>query len=263
MSKIVKFILPLMLFIVIGFSHYTDNPIVSFEPFFKKNDSSGIIPPFPTLTDFDNEILRICGNWGSQPDEKDFRILLDDPQYQTIVQRIYNALDHQVITPNADLELFKDELIHIWFTNSGIEKETVGFTHIFCGQPDKHGLGGMHFVGRYVEAQKNKWAGAIWDNRFICSKTDIKPPVYTLGIQYLDPADGEIKVKCPGGYAYNLHADDILIFASTAFKELGKDGMCLYKIENDNYESLFIRHNGAILTFYPDLTPHGSCTCTH
>ncbi len=64
-----------------------------------------------------------------------------------------------------------------------------------------------------------------------------------------------IKVKCSNGYAYNLHADDILISATKAFKELGRDGMFLYKMEDDNYQSVFVRKNDAILTFYPDLTP--------
>ncbi len=31
-----------------------------------------------------------------------------------------------MITPDADLELLKDELANIWFTNSGSEKETIG-----------------------------------------------------------------------------------------------------------------------------------------
>jgi hypothetical protein len=39
------------------------------------------------------------------------------------VKGIYDKLDHQVITPDADLELFKDELANIWFTNSGSEKK--------------------------------------------------------------------------------------------------------------------------------------------
>ncbi|MFL3876679.1 hypothetical protein wTkk_000599 [Wolbachia endosymbiont of Trichogramma kaykai] len=101
-----------------------------------------------------------------------------------MVKKIYDKLDYQVITPSADLGLFKDELTKIWFTNSGTEKETIGFGHIFCGEPDKLGLGSMHFVGRYVEAQENKWTGAILDNESLCNKLDIKPPVYTFGIKY-------------------------------------------------------------------------------
>nr|WP_264374289.1 EndoU domain-containing protein [Wolbachia endosymbiont (group A) of Platycheirus albimanus] len=106
-----------------------------------------------------------------------------------------------MIKPDADLELLKDELANIWFTNSGSEKETIGFGHIFCGEPNDK-LGGMHFVGRYVEAQEDKWAVGI-----LCNESDIKPPVYTFGMKYLGK-DGEVKVKCPNGYAYNLHADN-------------------------------------------------------
>nr|WP_246038661.1 EndoU domain-containing protein [Wolbachia endosymbiont of Leptopilina clavipes] len=183
-----------------------------------------------------------------------------------MLKRIYDKLDHQVATPNAGLGLFKDELTKIWFTNSGVEKETIGFGHIFCGEPDRLGLGGMHFVGRYVEAQENKWAGAIWGNKSLCNKLDIKPPVYTFGMKYLGKG-GEVKVKCPNGYAHNLHADDILVSATKAFKELGKDGMCLYKMEDANYQSVFVRKNDAILTFYPDLTPKcndksTNCSCS-
>nr|WP_265043497.1 EndoU domain-containing protein [Wolbachia endosymbiont (group A) of Scambus nigricans] len=97
-----------------------------------------------------------------------------------------------MITPDADLELLKDELANIWFTNSGSEKETIGFVHIFCGEPNDK-LGGMHFVGRYVEAQEDKWAGAIWNDKSLCNKSDIKPPVYTFGMKYLGK-DGEVKV---------------------------------------------------------------------
>ncbi|MCA4775106.1 hypothetical protein IHO40_03200 [Wolbachia endosymbiont of Mansonella ozzardi] len=46
---------------------------------------------------------------------------------------------------------------------------------------------------------------------------------------------GEVKVKCLNGYAYNLYADDILVSATKTFKALGKDEMCLYKMEDDNY----------------------------
>ncbi len=165
MSKIVKLILcsiiPVIGFIFYIESHYL-NKKVKFEPFFK-TDSSGpsYMPQLPELTDFDRSTLAVCGEWGTEPTVEDFKILLDCPQHKETVEKIYEKLDHQVITPNASLELFKDELAKIWFTNSGTEKSTIGFGHIFCGEPDKLGLGGMHFVGRYVEAQEDQWAGAV------------------------------------------------------------------------------------------------------
>lgn len=64
--------------------------------------------------------------------------------------------------------------------------------------------------------------------------------------------DGEVKVKCPNGYAYNLHADDILVSATKAFKQC---------------QSVFVRKNYAILTFYSDLAPKcddksTNCSCS-
>lgn len=282
MSKIVKLILCLII-PIIGFTFYIkehyfsttqkDSPCiinskesiqVDFEPFFKTSPSDPEhLPPFPELTHFDKGVLRVCGDWGSQPSAEDFKILLNCPQNKGVVEEIYDRLDHQVITPNADLELFKNELTQIWFTNSGTKKETIGFGHIFCGEPDKMELGGMHFVGRYAEAQEEKWAGAIWNDKSLCNKLDIELPVYALGIKYLDQ-DGEVKVKCPDGYAYNLHADDILVHATKAFKELGKDGTYLYEMKDDNYKSFFVRKNDAILTFYPCLKPKcndNKCSC--
>ncbi|WP_458694703.1 EndoU domain-containing protein [Wolbachia endosymbiont of Aedes albopictus] len=284
MSRKSKIVLCLMIPIIgltsyVNGHYFTDSHIQKsveddFEPFFRTNPSQPkYIPDPPKLTEFDRDVLKICGDWGSYPSEKDFRSLLDSPEYQGVVKGIYDKLDHQVITPNADLGLFKDELTQIWFAGKGSKfarrgenGETVGFRHVFCDEPDKSKLGGMHFVGRYLEAQGNKWAGAIWYDA-PCNKTDIEPPVYTLGVKYLGRG-GNIKVNCEKGYAYNLHADDILVYATKAFKELRKDGGCLYEMEGGRYQSVFVRERNAIITFYPDLTPHCDdkrtyCSCSN
>lgn len=282
MSKKSKIVLCLMIPIIglipyVKDHYFADSHIQKsvgddFEPFFRTNPSQPkYIPDPPKLTEFDKGILKVCGDWGSYPSEKDFRSLLDSSEYQGVVKGIYDRLDHQVITPNADLELLKDELTQIWFADKGSKfarrggnGETVGFRHVFCGEPDKSKLGGMHFVGRYLEAQEGKWAGAIWDKPF--NKPEIQPPVYTLGIKYFD-TKRNIKTKCEKGYTYNLHADDILVYATKAFKELGKDGECLYEMEDGKYQSVFVRKHDAITTFYPDLTPHcggerTDCSCS-
>lgn len=103
-----------------------ENVEVNFEPFFSSQPAT-----VSELTDFDRGVLKVCGDWGAHPDKEDFKILLSCPQHQEVVKGIYDELDHQIVTPDADLELFKDELANIWFTNSGSEKETIGFGHIF------------------------------------------------------------------------------------------------------------------------------------
>ncbi|WP_333023770.1 EndoU domain-containing protein [Wolbachia endosymbiont of Pentidionis agamae] len=37
-----------------------------------------------------------------------------------------------------------------------MEDKKSAFRHIFCGEIDNDKLGGMHFVGRYVEVQKER-----------------------------------------------------------------------------------------------------------
>ncbi len=245
----------IILLALVGIFYYWPNK-VDFKPFFKTDSS------IPESTLFDIGILKVCGDWGEKPDKEDFRILLDCAHNKDTVQRIYDELEHQVITPQANLELFKDELTQIWFTTSNFKEVTTVFRHVFCGEPGKSSLGGMHFVGRYVQAQENKWAGGVENNNSLCNQSNTKPPVYTFGMKYLRN-DGKVGVKCPNGYAYNLHADDILISATKAFKEIGKDGMCLYEMKEDQYHSVFVRKNNGILTFYPDLTPKCSDGRTH
>ncbi|MDM8335594.1 hypothetical protein QUS22_04265 [Wolbachia pipientis] len=121
--------------------------------------------------------------------------MLNSPQHQEVVKEMHDKLNHQVVTANADLELFKDGLTRIWVTPSGIEKETIGFGHIFCGELNNK-LGGMRFVGRYVEAQENKWAGATWNDKSLCNILNVNLPVYTFGMRYLG-RDSEVKIKCP------------------------------------------------------------------
>ncbi|WP_339045662.1 hypothetical protein [Candidatus Mesenet endosymbiont of Agriotes lineatus] len=53
--------------------------------------------------------------------------VLNDTNYEAEVDSIYDELDHQIITPNADITTFKKELIIIWFGHNT-------FRHVFCGE---------------------------------------------------------------------------------------------------------------------------------
>jgi len=230
-------------------------------PFFRESPSdSEFIPPKPVLTPFDKDILDVCGYWGTYPKRSDFRALLDKPEHKDLIGRFYNELNHQVITANADLKLFKDELTNIWFTSVKSKKSkssseiSTGFRHVFCGEPMKKTLGGMHFVGRYLQAQNNGWAGALWGDKILCDQLEISHPVYTFGIRFRNNR-GSFSVKCPNGYAYDFHADNILTRATKAFKQLGESGMCLYNVDG-KYQAVFIRTSKGIHTFYPDLNPN-------
>ncbi|WP_395463602.1 EndoU domain-containing protein [Wolbachia endosymbiont of Cantharis cryptica] len=232
-----------------------------FAKFFRTEKSDPPhLPPLPELNRFDRGILKVCGDWGSPPTRKAFKKFLN--RHPEVLEKIYNELNRQIITRNADLETFKEEFIDIWFRNRG-------FVHIFCGEPDGHlqwtGLGGMHFIGRYVEAQEKGWAGAIWDDK-ICDKNEIRHPVYTIGILYKN-TEGEIKKKCPGGFDYS-DAETIFIEATKAFKdfqgvelnkevELKKAGTCIHDSTN-GYPFVLQMDEYSILSFFSSLSGKGN-----
>ncbi|GHM58352.1 MAG: hypothetical protein sL5_05050 [Candidatus Mesenet longicola] len=258
MKIITRRIVPLVIALVSCtiYSKYDyKSPIVrhKFDKFFKDKDlDPDYLAPKPILNKFDKGILRICGDWGSTPTKQDLQKFLDDPDHKDDMDDIYTQLNKEIKTPNATLEKFKEEFVELWFQNRG-------FIHIFCGEPDGYkqwtGLGGMHFAGRYLEAQEKGWAGAIWDNK-ICDKNEIKNPVYTIGIRYKN-TKGEVREKCPGGFDY-LSAKDIFIKATKAWKDFErsgnkKEGQCLYRTL-DEYQSVLQVDNYAILSFFSTLS---------
>jgi hypothetical protein len=232
-----------------------EEPLVvgGFKPFFDAEASGAgdMTPPPPTLDAFDRAVLRVCGGWGSKPSRHAFRDMLDDPSLSADVQALYKALDGAVLDMRVSLEQFKDDLTEVWFAQGG-------FVHVFCGEPSGRTIGGLHFMGRYLEMQERGWGGLVPANR--CRQTEIAPPIYTLGVSYRTP-DGGVGDACPKGYALHQSAREILAEATRAFKGMrgrnpGK-AMCLAKVKDGaaEYLAVFVIKSGAVRTFYPDASP--------
>jgi len=105
--------------------------------------------------------------------------------------------------------------------------------------------------------QERGWGGLAP----VCAKTEIAPPVYTLGVRYLTP-QGSFRDACPKGYPLSLDAGEILIEATRALKLMlprtsGKS-MCLHQVAEAgerSYLAVFVIENRAVRTFYPDASP--------
>jgi hypothetical protein len=234
-------------------------------PFFDTDDRpNDPTPRPPNLSAFDRAMLQVCGGWGSRPSRAAFRSALDQASLRPEVDRIYEALGGSILGPRRELTQFKDELTSTWFDEEG-------FRHIFCGEPSGGTIGGLHFVGRYLQMQEQGWGGMVAR----CNSTEIEPPVYTFGVRYRIPRGG-LRTACPKGYGLNLDASEILIEATKALKLMsprtsGK-AMCLHKIEEANeraYYAVFVIKSGAVRTFYPDASPScdrnrpaETCLCT-
>ncbi|MBB4285392.1 EndoU domain-containing protein [Roseospira goensis] len=203
-------------------------------------------PPPPVLGEIDVAVLEMCGGWGDPVPEEAFTAFLD----------AHPALRGSVL---ATLRGDQVTLVDAWFDEDG-------FRHIFCGEPDTRDdgrwrLGGLHYMGRYAQAQLNGWAGRLEGG---CSVVEIDPPIYTEGVVFRAP-DGTTGVKCINGYALGLTASDILHEVTKAYRlargTLGPGtNACRHRVLDDGhgYEAVFVMRDDAIVTFYPDATPDES-----
>lgn len=232
-------------------------PAPTFAPFFDTIQQSPVddTPPPPTLTAFDEGVLTLCGPWDSAPRAEAFEttILTVFPDQLAAVQK---AVGGGLKTPNATPAIFAKELTEAWFENKA-------FKHIFCGDPNKRALGGLHFQGRYLQAQRAGWAGLLEGTQ--CAKSEAKAPVYSIGVSYLTP-DGEAEKACPKSYSTAESALDILTNATKALKasrqwaKPDEKAACLYGVATPkgSYSALLVVKNQAILTAYPITTPNPS-----
>lgn len=189
---------------------------------------------------FDKKILELCGNLSSSgPTGEEFIAMLNKPENAFIAKTIYEELDHKVITENTSLDKFIEELAQIWFHQNG-------FAHVFCGQPKNKKLRGLHFSPRLDEVSQNEWA------KIIEHKSEpVHDTVDIVKIEFLNKKR-EIRQKNMLTVDKTLHANDILVYATQAFKMIkDKEGEVNYGL--NGYTGIFVKRDNAIITFYPKL----------
>jgi hypothetical protein len=174
---------------------------------------------------------------------------LDRPELADDLSRIREALGSAVRGGAVSRARFADELTALWFAEDG-------FRHVFCGEPGEDRLGGLHFKGRFLQMQERGWGGLA-----ACERSEIDPPIYTIGVEYLTPS-GQRERVCPKGYSIGLGARALLIEATKAFRSQqvhrAGEAMCLHRIgtaRSRSYYAVLVSRSGAIRTFYPDVSP--------
>ena len=223
-----------------------NNPVtVKFPP----SQKVDMTPPPPRLNGLDRAVLNTCGEIGSPVSAKSFKeLLLSNPE---VLRQLQQGVGGELYAGRKTTSQFLEDLTTIWFTRGA-------FSHIFCGELESTTkIGGLHFVGRYLQLQAEGIGGRLPNNS---QNEEVIPGVlYTVGVVikkgdrvYRDPRKG---------YAYVSHAQDILLNATKAFKSQGKSqGACIYLVvdrgSNKSYNAVFVRDKNAIVTFYPDVTPN-------
>jgi hypothetical protein len=231
---------------------------IHFEPFFDHSDNPELhsfpagtpvdgTPPPPKLSRFDRDVLQVCGNLGDKVWAADFRALLQ--AYPQVLARIAAAVDGEIFPGRREPPEFLADLTDIWFRRGG-------FQHIFCGSLHKGQLKGMHYVGRYLQLQEKGLAGKLPHNQG--QEEVIAGAVYTIGV--LLNHKNRLLVDRRTGYALITDATELLIAATAAFKAQERSyGVCTFPVQDEDseasYSAVFVKEEGAIVTFYPDATP--------
>lgn len=208
-------------------------------------------PEPPVLDDIDRGILDLCGAWGSKVKRSAFRSFLQ--QQPQLLQDLTRAISGQASrTARADRSAL-DILTDLWFRKDG-------FTHIFCGEPDSDGLGGLHFAPRYRQAWQSGWASRLTAAE--CRATEIDPPVYTVGVRYRYDGNREGSF-CPKGYRHDLDGREMLVAVSALWKAetaRNRGGACLVSRKDlpadetrkgETSSAILVTRNQAVITFYP------------
>lgn len=221
---------------------------------FPRNQKVDITPTPPQLNAFDQKVLNTCGAFGSKVSTISIRRLLSEsPQ---VVQQIKQTVGGELFSGRRSENQFRDDLITIWSDRSAFE-------HIFCGQiRGSNQIGGLHFVGRYLQLQNQGIAGRLPNN----SKAEevIDREIYTLGVE-VRQGDRVVTKDSKKGYSYVSNAQEILLDATRAFKSFrntaNANRACLYTVRDASappFKAVFVKTSRAIVTFYPDATPKPS-----
>ena len=215
-------------------------------------------PKPPMVTAFDQQVLNICGAFGSGVSVDQVRSVLE--KNPDIVAQIKQAVEESVVQPpgvpvrRQSKEGFFEDLVAMWTGQRGFE-------HIFCGQVKGNQIRGLHFAARYYELQRKGIAGRLPSNQ---RQEEVIPGlVYTVGIQA--KVNGRMLNDPKAGYSYVSSALEILIDGTRAYNQFKinsgqNNAVCLSKIEDvatrQSFKAVFVKNDRGIVTMYPDVTPN-------
>ncbi len=232
---------------LLPFFDQDNNPVTVGVP---RNQKVDITPVPPQLNAFDQKVLNTCGTFGSKVSTISIRRLLSEsPQ---VVQQIKQTVGGEIFSGRRSENQFRDDLVTIWSDRNGFE-------HIFCGQiRGSSQIGGLHFVGRYLQLQNQGIAGRLPNNSR--AEEVIDGEIYTLGVE-VRRDDRVVTRDSKKGYSYVSNAQ-LLVDATRAFKSFrntaNANRACLYTVRDASalpFKAVFVKTNRAIVTFYPDATP--------
>ncbi|MEY2840241.1 MAG: hypothetical protein RJB60_2540, partial [Pseudomonadota bacterium] len=133
----------------------------------------------------------------------------------------------------------------------------------FCGETEgEKKIGGLHFVGRYVQLQKSGEACRLPNFK---SNEVVPGSIYSMGVK-MKKANGQFISHEIKGYGLTYSAAEILKAGTRALAEnptsSSSSTACLQRVSDGptQYTMVFVRRKQGVRTFYPDATPDKAAT---
>ena len=217
-----------------------------------KSGLADITPPAPRIDAFGQAVNQVCGTVGSHVSPEAFKQLLRS--HTTVLNNIKTFTNGKVFAnrpARANTEDYLNDLTDAWFA-------VRAFDHVFCGEPEANGpIGGMHYVGRYLQLQETGEACRMDNLR----QNEVVPNVlYSMGV--IMKYGNNVARSSIKGYGLTLSAEDLLKVATKAFAEnpttsRDKTTACLAAVKDDGrqFTVVFARRSSGIRTIYPDASP--------
>ncbi len=225
-----------------------------------KNGTADITPPPPVIDAFGLAVNQVCGPAGKATTRAEFvQLMKAHPSVLADVMRFTSGKVFGGQAASTSPDVYLQELAKAWY-------EVHAFDHIFCGETEgEKKIGGLHFVGRYVQLQKTGEACRLPNFK---SNEVVPGSVYSMGVK-MKKRNGQFVTHEIKGHGLSLSAADILKAATRALAEnptnSSASSACLQQFTDgsERYTTVFVRRQQGIRTFYPDATPDkaGTAPC--
>jgi hypothetical protein len=212
-----------------------------------------ITPPPPAIEAFGHAVNATCGSAGKVVSREEFKAMMRS--HPDVLNRLKRFTKHRVFADRPareSMEHYLEDLTEAWFS-------VKAFDHIMCGEPKEGGkIGGLHFHGRYLQLQQSGEACRLKNYH---RNEVVSGVIYSMGVR-MRTAHGGYAVSPIKGYGLTLSAEDIMQVVTRAFSEnptsSNRSEGCLLPLSDDGYEfdTVFVRRNNGIRTFFPDATPN-------
>jgi len=192
--------------------------------------------PMP-INAFGEAVLRACGPLGSR---------VSPLAVQKLADRFSPDLMKQLAREFHD---YNDMQLRALVADAWIDSN--GFEHVFCGQPKRDKVGGLHYANRYFELQERGQLCRLDNN--VMNEEILPQSVYTIGIT---TSSGIVDRK--KGFSTRQTAEDIFFegartYLRNCMKPSKNRRVCVSRFHQDgSFGSLFVCAPGnGIVTFYP------------